>query len=288
MSFRDFVAPNIMEKQTLATVGKYAAITVVCLVFFMPFVYLVSTALKDVSQLLNQPRAFFPMPFHFENFVYVFQKYDIAKYFMNTFIVVICCIGGNIIVSTLAGYALSRIYFRGREVLFMFTLSCMFMPLFLLIIPRFLIFQKLGMLNSLLPLIIPGALGSPFCIFLARQFMRGIPMDLSDAARIDGCNEFDIYWRVIMPLCTPIIITIIIFTTQWRWNDFIEPLIYLQNEKHYTVTMGLYTILGQSGEEISVHYVMTFLILSILPILAIFMVAQRYFVEGVTHSGLKG
>ena len=113
-------------------------------------------------------------------------------------------------------------------------------------------------------------------------------MDLSDAARIDGCEEFDIYWRIIMPLCTPIIITIIIFTTQWRWNDFIEPLIYLQNEKHYTVTMGLYTILGQSGEEISIHYVMTFLFLSILPILAIFMVAQRYFVEGVTHSGLKG
>jgi multiple sugar transport system permease protein len=118
--------------------------------------------------------------------------------------------------------------------------------------------------------------------------MRGIPLDLSDAARIDGCKEFDIYWRIIMPLCTPIIITIIIFTTQWRWNDFIEPLIYLQNEKHYTVTMGLYKILGQSTEEISIHYVMAFLILSILPILTIFMFAQRYFVEGVTHSGLKG
>lgn len=276
------------SKIMLGIIAKYAVIFIVCLIFFLPFVYLFSTALKDVGQLLNQPRVFFPQPWHFENFVHVFQQYDIVKYFTNTFIVVICCIAGNIIVSTLAGYTLSRMYFRGREVLFMLTLSCMFMPLFLLIIPRFLIFQKLGMLNSLLPLIIPGALGSPFCIFLTRQFMRGIPMDLSDAARIDGCREFDIYWRIILPLCTPIIITIIIFTTQWRWNDFIEPLIYLQNEKYYTVTMGLYTILGQSAEEISVHYVMTFLILSILPILAVFMLAQRYFVEGVTHSGLKG
>ena len=277
-----------MNKQFLPLIGKYAVIGVVCLIFFMPFVFLLSTALKDVNQLLNHPRAFFPLPLHFGNFAHVFQKYDLVKYFTNTFIVVLCCIAGNIIVSTLAGYALSRLFFRGRELLFMLTLSCMFMPLFLLIIPRFLIFQKLGMLNSLLPLIIPGALGSPFCIFLARQFMRGIPMDLSEAAKIDGCEEFDIYWRIILPLCTPIIITIVIFTTQWRWNDFIEPLIYLQNEKYYTVTMGLYTILGQSGEEISIHYVMSFLILSILPILAIFLIAQRYFVEGVTHSGLKG
>lgn len=267
---------------------KYAAVFVVCAVFFMPFIYLVSTALKSVEQLLTQPRAFFPLPLHFENFAHVFQKYDITKYFVNTVTVVVCCIAGNVIVSTLAGYALSRLYFQGREVLFLLTLSCMFMPLFLLIIPRFLIFQKIGVLNSLLPLIIPGALGSPFCIFLTRQFMRGIPMDLSDAARIDGCHEFDIYRRIILPLCKPLIITIVIFTIQWRWNDFIEPLIYLQNEKFYTVTMGLYTIMGQSAEEISIHYVMTFLILSILPILITFMFAQRYFVEGVTHSGLKG
>ncbi len=279
---------NVTSKNSLALGGQYVIIIMVCLMFFMPFVYLISTALKDVGQLLNQPRTFFPRPLHFENFVHVFQAYDIVKYFTNTIIVVIFCIAGNIVVSTLAGYALSRMYFRGREVLFMLTLSCMFMPLFLLIIPRFLIFKKLGMLNSLLPLIIPGALGSPFCIFLTRQFMRGIPMDLSDAARIDGCSEFGIYRRIILPLCKPIIITIVIFTTQWRWNDFIEPLIYLQNERHYTVTMGLYTILGQSAEEINIHNVMAFLILSIQPILVIFMAAQRYFVEGVSHTGLKG
>lgn len=275
-------------QKNLAAAGQYLIVSLVCLVFFMPFVYLVSTALKDPTQLLQQPRTMFPRPFHFDNFVYVFQKYDVVRYFNNTFIVAFTCVIGNVIVSTLAGYALSRLYFKGREVLFMLTLSCMFMPLFLIIIPRFLIFQKLGMLHSLLPLIIPGALGSPFCIFLARQFLRGIPMDLSEAARIDGCHEFNIYWRVIIPLCKPLIVTIAIFTIQWRWSDFIEPLIYLQNEKLYTVMMGLYVILGQSAEEVNIHNVMAFLILSILPILAIFMFAQRYFVEGIAHTGLKG
>jgi multiple sugar transport system permease protein len=272
----------------VAMAGKYLMVSVVCLVFFMPFVYLISTALKDVTQLLQQPRVLFPRPFHFDNFVYIFNKYDVVRYFNNTIIVAFACVIGNVIVSTLAGYALSRLYFRGRELLFMLTLSCMFMPLFLIIIPRFLIFQKLGLLRSLFPLIIPGAMGSPFCIFLARQFLRGIPMDLSEAARIDGCREFDIYWRIIIPLCKPLIVTIIIFTIQWRWSDFIEPLIYLQNEKFYTVMMGLYVILGQSAEEVNIHNVMAFLILSILPILAIFMFAQRYFVEGIAHTGLKG
>lgn len=272
----------------VAMAGKYLMVSVVCLVFFMPFVYLISTALKDATQLLQQPRVLFPRPFHFDNFVYIFNKYDVVRYFNNTIIVAFACVIGNVIVSTLAGYALSRLYFRGRELLFMLTLSCMFMPLFLIIIPRFLIFQKLGLLRSLFPLIIPGAMGSPFCIFLARQFLRGIPMDLSEAARIDGCREFDIYWRIIIPLCKPLIVTIIIFTIQWRWSDFIEPLIYLQNEKFYTVMMGLYVILGQSAEEVNIHNVMAFLILSILPILAIFMFAQRYFVEGIAHTGLKG
>lgn len=265
----------------------YAVVLIICLIFFSPFVYLFSTALKDEVQLLRQPREFFPMPMHFENFVKVFQQYDVEKYFSNTITVVIFSILGNLIVSTLAGYALSRIEYRGREVIFILTLSCMFMPLFLIIIPRFLIFKQLGMIGTLLPLIIPSAFGSPFCIFLIRQFLRGIPMDLSEAARIDGCSEFGIYGRIIMPLCKPALAAIIIFTTQWRWNDFIEPLIYLQSEKLYTITMGLYTILGQSAEDITIHLVMTFLILSILPIIIIFVIAQKQFVEGVAHTGLK-
>lgn len=272
---------------SVSRVAAYAVVALVCLAFLSPFVYLFSTALKDEVQLLRQPRAFFPAPLHIENFLVVFQRFDVLKYFYNTILVVVFSVVGNLIVSTLAGYALSRMEYRGRELVFMLTLSCMFMPLFLIIIPRFIIFRNLGMIGSLLPLILPSALGSPFCIFLMRQYLRGIPLDLNEAARIDGCGELRIYARIIMPLCRPALATIVIFTTQWRWNDFIEPLIYLPNEKLFTITMGLYTVLGQSAEDITIHLVMAFLILSILPILLVFALAQKQFVEGVSHTGLK-
>jgi multiple sugar transport system permease protein len=260
----------------------------VCLIFLSPFAYLLSTALKSVDQLLREPRALFPLPLHPENFLTVLRQYPISTYFKNTILVVIGSILGNVMVSTLAGYALSRLNFRGREFLFTITLATMFMPLFLLVIPRFLIFQKLRVLGTLWPLILPSAFGSPFCIFLIRQYLRSIPMELSEAAKVDGCSEFMIYSRIIMPLAKPVIATVVIFTTQWRWNDFIEPLIYLPSQKLYTITMGLYTVLGTSAEEINIHLVMAFLIIAILPILLIFLVAQKQFVEGTTSTGLKG
>jgi multiple sugar transport system permease protein len=266
---------------------KYMVMVFVCAIFFSPFVYLISTALKDQNQIITAPRTMFPLPLHFENFRTVMQNYPMGRYFANTFTVVLFAIIGNIIVSTLTGYALARMVFKGRELLFNLTLACMFMPLFLIIIPRFLIFKSLGMIGTLLPLILPSAFGSPFCIFLMRQFLRGIPMSLSEAARIDGCSEFRIYSQIIMPLSGPALATIIIFTTQWRWNEFIEPLIYLQSEKLYTITMGLYTVIGMAAEEINTHLVMTFVILTVLPILMIFVVAQKWFVEGISSSGIK-
>jgi len=275
-------------KSRVSRWAAYAAVLAVCVVFLAPFVYLVSTALKDEVQLLRQPRAFFPAPLHFRNFATVFVQFNVIRYFWNTILVVVGSVAGNVIVSTLAGYALARMQYRGRELVFLLTLSCMFMPLFLIIIPRFIVFKSLGMIGTLLPLIVPSALGSPFCIFLMRQYLRGIPMDLNEAARIDGCGELAIYARIIMPLCRSAVATIVIFTTQWRWNEFIEPLIYLPNEKLYTITMGLYAVLGQSAEDITIHLVMAFLILSILPILAVFAAAQKQFVEGVSHTGLKG
>ncbi len=266
---------------------KYTVMILVSLVFFSPFIYLISTALKDQNQIITMPRTLFPFPLHFENFGTVLTRYSIGTYLANTLKVVFFSILGNVFVSTLTGYALSRMEFKGRELIFNLTLACMFMPLFLIIIPRFLIFKNLGMIGSLMPLILPSAFGSPFCIFLMRQFLRGIPMSLSEAARIDGCSEFRIYRQIIMPLSGPALATIVIFTTQWRWNEFIEPLIYLQNEKLYTITMGLYTVIGMAAEEINTHLVMSFVILTVLPILLIFVIAQKWFVEGISSSGIK-
>ena len=278
---------ELTKNKKIRSIIAHLVVIAVVFIFLSPFFYLISTALKDGTQVIRQPRAFFPTPLHFENFREVIQKYPIGIYFYNTFVVVIFSIIGNVIVSSLTGYALSRLEFKGRELLFNLTLSCMFIPLFLIIIPRFLIFSKIGAIGTLLPLILPSAFGSPFSIFLMRQFLRGIPMSLSDAARIDGCSEFRIYLQIIMPLATPALATIVIFTTQWRWNEFIEPLIYLQSEKLYTITMGLYAVIGMSSEEINTHLVMAFVILAVLPLLIIFSIAQKAFVQGIASTGIK-
>lgn len=276
----------IRDKSTRYLVTALAIL--VAVLFFSPFVYLFSTALKSVQQLMLQPRALFPRPLHPENFITVVQNYDIGKYLRNTVLVVIGAVAGNLVVSTLAGYALSRLKFRGREVIFTISLACMFMPMFLFTVPRFLVFRQLGLIGTLWPLILPAAFGSPFTIFLVRQYLRSIPIELNEAAKVDGCTEFGTYARIIMPLSTPVIATVTIFTVQWRWNNFIEPLIYLPSERLYTITMGLYTVLGTAAEEINIHQVMAFLIIAIMPIVAVFLVAQRQFVEGTATSGLKG
>jgi multiple sugar transport system permease protein len=275
------------RQRTWAAAASYAVVGLVCLAFFLPFIFMISNSLKSAAQIMTRPRDLFALPLHPENFLTIFAKFNLPLYFLNTFVVVAGCIAGTVLTSTMAGYALARLNFRGRELVFMLTLSCMFMPLFLIIIPRFIIFKNAGILNSLLPLIVPSLFGSPFCIFLVRQFLRSIPMELSEAAVIDGCREWRIYRSIIMPLMTPIVATIVIFVTQWRWNEFIEPLIYTQSEKLFTITMGLYLVMGLGGEEVSLHLVMSFLIVSVLPIVAVFLAAQRYFIEGVSHTGLK-
>lgn len=279
---------TISSTRRISTFFKYFVVVLVCTIFFAPFVYLISTALKDAQQVVRYPRQLFVRPFHFENFKTIFEMYPVLLYFKNTIVVVVFSMAGNLLVSSLTGYALARLEFRGRAILFNLTLACMFMPLFLIIIPRFLIFQKMHAIGTLLPLILPSAFGSPFCIYLMRQYLKGIPKELGEAARIDGCTEFMTFRKVIIPLARPVLTTIIIFTTQWRWNEFTEPLIYLNNERLYTITMGLYNVIGMAAEEINTHLVMTFVIVSITPVLVLFAVCQRSFVQGISTTGLKG
>jgi multiple sugar transport system permease protein len=279
---------TLSVSRKVGTFWSYVLVILVCSIFFAPFLYLVSTALKSSQQVIRYPRTLFVRPFHGENFLTIFSMYPVAMYFKNTILVVIGSIAGNLIVSSLTGYALARMNFKGRELLFNLTLACMFMPLFLIIIPRFLFFQKIHTIGTLLPLILPSAFGSPFCIYLMRQFLKGIPKEMGEAAKIDGCSEFMTFRKVIMPLAKPVLATIVIFTTQWRWNEFTEPLIYLNNQKLYTITMGLYNVIGMAAEEINTHLVMAFVIVSIIPILALFAFSQRSFVKGISTTGLKG
>ncbi len=237
--------------------------------------------------------------FSLRNFQEVFTAFDFFRYFLNTTLVVVLSIVGVILSSTLCAYAFARLQFPGRDTLFMILLSSMMLPGIVLMIPNFHIWKYLGALDTYWPLVFPYYLGSAataFYIFMLRQFFRGIPIELSDAARIDGCSEFGIYWRIILPLSKPALAAVAIFVFMGVWNDFMRPLIYLFSPEKSTLALGLATFKSTyaGGGSYSAtatgkwNLLMAASTIMVVPVVAIFFFAQRYFVKGVTLTGLKG
>ena len=204
----------------------------------------------------------------------------------NTLIISICCVIGTILSCSLVAYGLSKIDWKGRNTLFVIMLSTMMLPAQVTMIPVFAIFVKLHWIDTFLPLIVPSFLGTPFFIFLLRQFFLGIPKELSEAARLDGCSEFAIYRRVIMPLSKPALATVGLFTFMGAWNEFMGPLIYLLDESKYTLSLGLAMFTGQYGNEYGMLMAVSAVVT--IPIIVLFFFTQRTFIQGMTMSGIKG
>ncbi|MCE5198110.1 MAG: carbohydrate ABC transporter permease [Armatimonadota bacterium] len=204
----------------------------------------------------------------------------------NTLTVSILSVIGTILSCSLVAYGLAKIDWHGRNSLFIIMLSTMMLPAQVTMIPIFAIFVKLGWVDTFLPLIIPAFLGSPFFIFLLRQFFMGIPKELSEAARLDGCSEFDIYRRVVMPLSKPALATVGLFTFMGAWNDFLGPLIYLVDESKYTLSLGLAMFTGQYGNEYGMLMAVSTVVT--IPIIVMFFFTQKTFIQGMTMSGIKG
>jgi ABC-type glycerol-3-phosphate transport system permease component len=230
-----------------------------------------------------------PRPVAWENYVKVFEIAPVLRYFRNTIIIVLCAEFGSLVMCSLVAYAFARIPFPGRDIMFVLLLSSMMLPGVVTLIPFFIMFDRLGWINTFLPLVVPRFLAhNPFYIFLMRQFFRGVPQDLSDAARIDGCSEFGIWWRIVMPISKPVLAAVAIFTFQWVWNDFLYPLVYLGGNKDlWTLALGLNSLKGMEG-DVTTHYQMAFSVLMIIPMMLIFAFGQKYFIRGITFSGLKG
>ena len=204
----------------------------------------------------------------------------------NTVIISLFSVLGTILSCSLVAYGLAKIDWKGRNVLFVIILSTMMLPAQVTMIPVFAIFVKLHWVDTFLPLIVPTFLGTPFFIFLLRQFFLGIPRELSEAAKLDGCNEFAIYRRVVMPLSKPALATVGLFTFMGAWNDFLNPLIYLLDESKYTLSLGLAMFTGQYGNEYGM--LMAVSAVFTLPIIVLFFFTQRTFIQGMTMSGIKG
>jgi ABC-type glycerol-3-phosphate transport system permease component len=268
----------------------YPLLLVSSVVMLFPLAWTFSTSLKTAQTVTLREVKLIPDPVQWSNYITIFEESPLILYTQNTMYMVVTSVIGGVVICALAGYAFARINFPAREVVFYVLLSTMMLPHVVQIIPLFVIFDRMGLVGTFWPLIIPRLLGhNAFYIFLMRQFFRGIPLELSDAARMDGCTELGIWARIIMPNSKPVLAAVGIFSIQFAWNDFLSPLIYLGPKKDlWTLALGLNAQKGFEGEITSLHKMMVISVYMIIPMLLVFAFGQKYMIEGVTFSGMKG
>jgi ABC-type glycerol-3-phosphate transport system permease component len=274
----------------------YVPVILVAVMLTIPFIWAVSTSLKETGTIYVYPPKWIPTPAHWENYLHVFIIAPFAKFFENTFIVVGMATMGQMACTSLVAYGFSRFKFPGRGILFLLALSVMMIPGEMLLIPRFLIFKYLGWIDTLKTLIVPSFFGSgiggAFSIFLLRQFFLTIPRDLDDAAKIDGCSSFRIFWQIILPLCKPVLASIGIFSFIWNWNELLNPMIYLQSTEKFTLSVGLMffqTSFMETATPLPMeNLLMAAAVLTTIPCIIVFLWLQKYFIRGIVLSGIKG
>lgn len=277
------------NQNRIAQVFAYIIVTAGAIIFMVPFAWMLSSSLKPLDQIFVEPPVWIPDPIQWRNYVDAWNALPFSRFLVNTLFITILIMFGNVITSALVGYGFARYRFPGRGVLFIVLLSTMMLPYVVTLIPTFLIWRNLQLINTYDPLVI-GSLfgGGPFFIFLMRQFMLTLPVEMEEAARMDGANTAQIFARIVLPLVKPALLAVGIFSFQGAWNDFLAPLIYLNDIPKYTLTLGMFFFVGGANEAPKWHWLMAMSTLIALPILAIFFLAQRQFIEGITLTGLKG
>lgn len=258
----------------------------VAILFLIPLLWMLSSSLKPTYQIFETPPRWIPNPPRWENYREALTTLPFALYIRNTAVITLITIVGHLLSCTLIAYAFARLRAPGRDALFVVMLATMMLPYPVTMTPLYVIFNRLGWINTILPLTAPAFFGSAFYIFLMRQFFMTIPRDFEDAARIDGANTLQIIGRIMAPMAMPALATVTIFTFQATWNDFLAPLIYLQRPELYTVTLGLQFF--RSTYTTNWAYLMAASLVTTLPVIVVFFGAQRYFIEGITLSGVKG
>ncbi len=267
----------------------------ISILFLVPFVWMLSTSLKEPGEIMS--KNWIPSRLAWENYRDAFSFGMWPQWTLNTVIITVAGVIGMTLSSSLVAYSFARLRWRARDTLFSLVLATMMLPSVVTMIPQFVLFAKLPAFgfqgsrvwtNTFLPLIVPAWCGGAFNIFLIRQFMRGIPMELSEAAKIDGASELRTWWSVILPLTKPALATVAIFTFQGAWQDFMGPLLYLQSEAKYTLQLGLRQFEAAAGGAPAWHWLMAASLMVMLPVLLIFIAFQRYFLEGISFSGMGG
>ena len=270
----------------------YTFTSILAILFALPFIYMLSMSLQSARQLSQYPPTWWPVPFRWDNFpnALSYPQRPFHLFFRNSLWYTFMATVGTLLSSAIVAYGFSRVEWPGRDTFFVLVLATMMLPSQVTMIPQYIIFNKLGWLNSFYPLIVPAWLGSAFNIFLLRQFFMTIPRELDEAAILDGCDYFSILWRIIMPLSKPAMVTVVAFSIVGTWNNFMGPLLYLTDTKKMTVALGLRVfrqLAGDTGAMVEFGQIMAASVMSLVPMLILFVAAQRYFVAGIAMTGLK-
>jgi multiple sugar transport system permease protein len=280
------------KKFSLATV--HIVLIVMSLIFVSPLLWMVTTAIKPIEETMTATPTFLPSKFLWDNFpkavTYGSKELGYIPFLLyarNTLMVTLLCVAGSVCSNAVVAYAFARLRWPGRDAFFAVTLATMMVPFPVLMVPTFGLFKWLGWVGSFRPLWVPAFFGSAFSIFLLRQFFRTIPMELSEAAKIDGCSEVRIFTDVLLPLAKPALAVVALFTFMGTWNDFMGPMIYLSDQETFTLSLGLQAYQSQHGGT-QWNLLMAAATVVILPVIVVFFFAQKMFIQGIATSGLKG
>ncbi|HEV8638311.1 MAG TPA: carbohydrate ABC transporter permease [Chloroflexota bacterium] len=290
---RHGVRPRLRERSSVRRALGLAAAYVVLLLgiafILIPLVWMISTSLKDIGSVFLFPPQIIPYPIHWENYPEAWTVMPFTLFLGNTLVITVSTMVGQLFSCSLVAFGFARLRGRGSDVLFVLLLSTIMLPIYVTLIPTFVLFKFFGWIDTFLPLIVPAFFGGgPFYIFLLRQFFMTIPLELDDAARVDGASTFDVFLRICLPLAKPALATVAIFSFLGHWNDFLLPLIYLHSKEHFTLAIGLNLFRAEQTSVTPWNQLMAVSLLVMIPPLLVFFFAQRLFIQGIVVSGVKG
>lgn len=267
---------------------SYSALALGGIFILLPFAWMISTSLKEKIDVYIFPPQWIPEPIMWGNYAKALTIYPFPLYTLNSMIIVVCVLAGSLLSTSFATYGFARLQAPGRDFIFITLLATMMLPSAVTMVPLYLLFNELNWIDTFYPLIVPSFFGSAFFVFLMRQFYMGIPRELEDAAKIDGCNSYSTWYRIMVPLTKPVLATIAVFSFIWTFNDFMGPLIYLTDVDKRTIALGLSYFQGSARSAPELHLLMAATLYSIIPCILLFFFTQKVFVKGIVFTGVKG
>lgn len=284
---RSWRSLGMRRRRLISAIAIYAVLLAGATLLMVPFFWMLSTSFKTLDEVNTWPIKWIPGQLLWQNYVDVFERTPFARFLLNSVILSTGGIVGSVLSCSIAGYGFARLRFPGRSFLFFVMLTTLMLPAWVMIVPHFMMFNAIGWLDTFLPIIVPSFFGNPFYIFLFRQYFMGIPKELEDAARVDGCSTFRIFWQIFLPMSAPVVATIAIFAFFYYWNDLLYPLVYFRSQQNFPVSLGMRMF--QTAEFNIIHYprMMAAALMSLLPCVLLFSMAQRLFIQGVVITGIE-